>query len=80
MSAPSDEELLFPQWQAPLQELILEFDRGRLAERIHHVEELISSRLRELLDEHESHREREALESALSIVRLVKRDRLDIAE
>lgn len=80
MNTASGEELSFPQWQGPLQDLILEFDRARLGERIHHVEGLVSSRLREVADGHEFHRERQALQNAVSIIHLLRRDRLEVAE
>ena len=41
----SEEQLKFPRWQAPLQELIIEFDREKLAEKVQKVEALISERL-----------------------------------
>jgi hypothetical protein len=34
-------ELKFPHWQAPLQELILEFEPEKLAEEIRKVEALL---------------------------------------
>ena len=30
----SEEELKYPEWQKPLQDLILEFDRKRLLEKV----------------------------------------------
>jgi hypothetical protein len=38
----SDSELKYPEWQAPLQELILEFDREKLPGKIQNVQILIS--------------------------------------
>ena len=44
----SDAEWTFPQWQGPLQELILEFDPQRLPEKIPSVETLVLERLHQL--------------------------------
>src|SRR5438105_14311143 len=44
----SDGELKFPEWQAPLQDLILEFDREKMPEKMQHVETLIIDRLQQL--------------------------------
>jgi hypothetical protein len=47
----SDSELKYPEWQAPLQELILEFDREKLPGKMQNVGILISKRLQQLRDE-----------------------------
>jgi hypothetical protein len=71
-----DEELKFPEWQAPLQEVILEFDREKLPEKIQKVETLIFERLQQLRQESDGRNEREAINNALSILRVIKRDKL----
>jgi hypothetical protein len=76
----SDEELKFPGWQAPLQELIVEFDRERLTEKIQRVERLISERLQQPFQSIEDHSEREALNHGLFILRMIKRDRLGVLD
>jgi hypothetical protein len=76
----SDEELKFPWWQAPLQELIVEFDRERLTEKIQRVERLISERLQQPFQSIEDHSEREALNHGLFILRMIKRDRLGVLD
>jgi hypothetical protein len=40
--------LKYPKWQTPLQELILEFDRAKLPEKVQQVEALILERLQQL--------------------------------
>jgi hypothetical protein len=73
----TDGPLKFPQWQAPLQELILEFDPVELAEKIRAVEALLFARLQQLNHDTERRDEKIALQDALSIVRIMKHDRLD---
>lgn len=65
-------ELRFPQWQRPLQELILERDQARLTGKIEHVERLISLRFLRLQKEHNCLDERQALTDALSLLRILK--------
>ncbi len=36
-----EEELQFPEWQGPLQDVILEFDRERMLKKMQDVEALI---------------------------------------
>jgi len=69
-------ELRFPEWQAPLQELILEADREKFHERLHIVEDLIFERFRQLAQESDGRDEHQALNDALSILRVIKRDKL----
>jgi hypothetical protein len=70
-------ELKFPQWQAPLQDLILEFDAVKLEEKIRTVETLLFDRLQQLDHSNGDRDEKIALQDALSIVRIMKRDRLE---
>jgi len=72
----SEEELKYPEWQAPLQDLILEFDREKLRDKIQNVETLIFKRLRHLGQESEGRAEVQAINDALSILRIIKRDKL----
>jgi hypothetical protein len=71
-----DQELRYPEWQVPLQDLILEFDRVRLSRKMQEIETIIVQRLEELSRKSDSRDEREALNDALSILRVIKRDRL----
>ena len=72
----NDAELKFPQWQGPLQQLILEFDPEKLPEKIQSVETLVLARLQQLDHGSDSRVEKIALHDALSIIRIMKRDRL----
>ncbi|MGH9575126.1 MAG: hypothetical protein ACRD40_16555 [Candidatus Acidiferrales bacterium] len=65
-------ELKFPQWQRPLQELILERDQARLTCKIEDVERLISLRFLRLQNKSDSLDERQALTDALSLLRILK--------
>lgn len=70
-------ELPYPQWQRSLQEVILEFDRDKLAEKALHAESLILERLRQLQQSNNGHNEREAIDHGLSLLRSIRRERLD---
>ena len=70
------EYLKFPQWQVPLQELVLEFDPQKLPEKIQRVETLLSERLQKLDDGRDSRVEKIALYDAQTMVRIMKRNRL----
>jgi hypothetical protein len=72
----SDEELKFPDWQVPLQQVILEFDRERMLEKVQEVEALIFDRLRQLSVSSDGRTEHDALNDALSVLRILKRERL----
>jgi hypothetical protein len=65
------EELQFPEWQKPLQDLILEFDRERLLEKVKKVEAMIIERDRQLSQAGDSHAERMALSDAMAIIRVL---------
>jgi hypothetical protein len=67
----SEDELKFPAWQKPLQDLILEFDREKLLEKVKKVEALIIERDRQLAGESAGQDERVALSDALSIIRVL---------
>ena len=69
-------ELPYPRWQSPLQKVILEFDPEKLTEKALHAEDVILERLRELRLSTNSHHEREALSYGLSVLKIIKRDRL----
>jgi len=74
----TDGELKFPHWQAPLQDLILEFDPVKLQEKNQRgrspaLRAPPATRSRKTANRDE----KIALPDALSIVRLMKRDRLD---
>ena len=69
-------ELPYPRWQAPLQKVILELDREKLAEKTFQAEDVILERLQELRPSNDSHHEREAIRYGLALLKMIKRDRL----
>jgi hypothetical protein len=68
--------LEFPEWQDPIQELILEFNPEQFREKLQIVETAILERRQQLESQINSHRERQALNDALPILRFIARDRL----
>jgi hypothetical protein len=70
-------ELQYPEWQRPLQEVLLEFDSQKLSEKALKAEALIFERLRQLQQSDNGHHEREAIDYALSILRTVRREKLN---
>jgi len=76
----NDEELKYPEWQTPLQELILEFDRTKLPEKVQTVEALVFERLQQLRRGNDGHIETQAINDALVILRVIKRDKLDFPD
>ncbi len=75
MNLASDGQLKFPEWQSPLQELILEFDSAKLPEKVQKVEAILTDRLYRLSQTGDGHLEREAIQDALNILRVIKRER-----
>ena len=69
-------ELPYPQWQVPLQEVILEFDPEKLTEKVLQAEDVIFERLRELRPSNNGHHERDAISYGLILLKMIKRDRL----
>ena len=69
-------ELQYPEWQAPLQDVLLEFDPGKLTEKVIRAEAAILERLRELRQSRDGHIELDAISYGLSLLRSVKTDRL----
>jgi glycyl-tRNA synthetase beta subunit len=72
----NDEELKYPEWQRPLQNLILEFDAQKLPEEVEKVETLILERLQRLCSQNDAHIETRAINDALALLRIIKRDKL----
>jgi hypothetical protein len=78
--------LKYPSWQAPLQDLILEFDGENFKQRAVVVELLIFARLQELQELRELQRptdgyaELDALNDALRVLHKIRDDRLGNAE
>ena len=70
----------YPEWQTPLQELILEFDPEKLPEKIRQVEALIFERLRQIRQGNDGHLETQAINDALAILRVIKRNKLGLPD
>ncbi len=71
-----DEELPYPEWQAPFEEMTVELDREKLRGKVQDVENLIFTRVQQLSQMTGGRSEREAINEALSILRTIKRDKL----
>jgi hypothetical protein len=76
----SDGELKYPEWQVLLQDLMQEFDRERLRKKIQKVEALIFERLQQLRQESDGRGELKAIDDAVALLRIVKRDKLDFPD
>ena len=76
----SDGKLKYPRWQAPLQEVIFELNRKKLGDKIQKLEVLILERVLQLQLESDGDSEQEAINDALSILRALKRDKLDYSD
>ena len=74
--AMSAEGLKYPEWQGPLQDVILEFDQKKLAEKVQRAETLICERLQKLEENRDGLEEREAIAYGLRLLRSIKRDKL----
>ena len=74
------DRLKFPEWQVPLQGLILESDRSKLSEKMQQVEVLILDRLQHLHEGSNGDAEREALNGARSTLRIIQREKLEFPE
>jgi hypothetical protein len=80
-SSPS--EIRYPAWQNEYQAALLELDPKKLLERVHAAETAIFNRLQELAQSPNSpdqKAERQAIEDALSGLKVIKRDKLDFPD
>jgi hypothetical protein len=66
----------YPGWRGPLQEVIRELDREKLPEKALKAEASILEGLRHLQQSSNGHTERDDIVFGLSILRMIKRDRL----
>jgi hypothetical protein len=71
-----ERSLRYPEWQVPLEDVIVEPDPTKLPDRIQTVETLIFQRLAQLESSNDGVVERDAINTALNVLRAVKRDRL----
>ena len=73
-------DLEYPQWQEPVAAAILEFSPQQLREKLKCAEEAIDSRIQDLRLAANSEHELRSLFDGLSIIRGLRRDRLDFSE
>ena len=67
----------YPEWQGPLQEALLEVDREKLQSKMMKAEEAIFQRLQQLAGTSDSEAERQAIEDAISALRVLKTEKLN---
>jgi hypothetical protein len=75
-----DRGLQYPEWQVPLQEALLESDKTKLRKRVESSEAIIFGRLQAISHDSNHHAEREAVEHALALLRVIKRDALEFPD
>ncbi len=68
--------LKYPEWQTPLRDALLEFDKDKLKQRLPDIETAIFNRQQVLSRSADSRDERQAIEDALATLRILKRDSL----
>lgn len=68
------DSFLYPEWQKPCQEALMELDHEKLRERIATAEAAIVSRVRAMPDAPASSGERRAIDDAMTILRTLKRE------
>jgi hypothetical protein len=72
-----DHKLKYPEWQVPLQEVVLESDLDQLPRKIERLESVIFERLQQLCTNAAAAPEKQAIDDALKILRSVQRERLN---
>jgi len=70
------DELKYPQWQEPFRNAITAFGTQQLSEKLKNVETMVLDRLQLLSSDIKSLEERQALLDAISIIRVLKRDKM----
>ena len=70
-------ELKYPKWQAEFQEVVLEFDRENLVAKIQRFETVVFARVQELAPTSDYGDERQAIDDALTTIRILKQENLD---
>lgn len=74
------DDLEYPEWQGPVQAALVELDKEKLKERVAAAEVAIFERQQALSRSSDYHAEREAIEYALSNLRVVKREILEFPD
>jgi hypothetical protein len=68
--------ILYPHWQNEYQAALVEFDRKKLPERVAASETAIFNRLQVIAQSPDHQAERQAIEDALTALRVLKRESL----
>jgi hypothetical protein len=69
--------LKYPEWQKPYEEALLEVDREKLKQKLLKAEAAIFQRLQQLTNSSDSHAERQAIDDAISSIKVLKTQQLD---
>lgn len=75
--AQPEETLKYPEWQKSFQDALMELDHAKLRQRVLEAESAISQRLQTLTRNPEHRQEREAIENAVSFLRVLKKEKID---
>jgi hypothetical protein len=66
----------YPEWQTEYQSALVELDREKLAKRVEASETAIFNRLQAISESSDHQAERQAIEDALTALRVLKRESL----
>jgi hypothetical protein len=69
-------KIQYPEWQPAFQAALIEVDPKKILERVHLAETAIFNRLQVMSNSPDSRAERQAIESALAGLRVIKRENL----
>jgi hypothetical protein len=72
--AMEPDDLIYPEWQNPLQEALLELDEEKLQARMAGARDAISNRLQVISQNTNHQAEREAIRDALAILRMLENE------
>jgi hypothetical protein len=67
---------LYPEWQIPVQDAILETDREKFPRKVRRAEVKISERLQQIGQSSGGRHEKDAIDHSLSLLRALKDERL----
>ena len=71
-----NDQLKYPQWQEPFRNAVTAFGTQQLGEKLRKVETMILDRMQVLSSDIKSLDERQSLLDAISIIRVLKRDKM----
>lgn len=72
----SSPEILYPEWQSEYRAALMELDPKKMLERVTATETAIFKRLQTISRSADNHAERQAIEDALTGLRILKRENL----